>query len=76
MDYQHYQTLIETTLSEAKATVSGAGNKIEVSVTSPDFAGLSPVKRHQLVYKIFSQQLSSGELHAISIKAFTPDELS
>ncbi len=36
------------------------------------FAGLSPVKRQQLIYGALSEEIASGALHAVSIKTYTP----
>jgi len=42
-------------------------------VVSADFAGKRPLQRHQMVYKTLGD-LMGGEIHALSIKALTPDE--
>ena len=39
-------------LRAAEVTVDGAGNRFEIDVVSDEFAGLSRVKRQQLVYPI------------------------
>lgn len=38
------------------------------------FAGLRPVARHQKVYATLGERLKTNEVHALSIKAFTPAE--
>lgn len=43
-------------------------------MVSPDFEGLSPVKKQQMVYGTVTDRITSGELHALTIKAYTPDE--
>jgi acid stress-induced BolA-like protein IbaG/YrbA len=35
---------------------------------------MSAVKRHQTVYATLQAQIASGELHALTIKAYTPKE--
>ena len=37
------------------------------------FAGLNPVKRHQLVYKALGDHMQQA-IHALSIQTYTPDE--
>lgn len=54
--------------------VDGADCDFRAIVLSPSFEGLSPVKRQQSVLAQFSDVLSTGELHALSVKAHTPDE--
>lgn len=68
------EKLITDALSDAQATVSGDGYKYETTVISDAFAGLSKVKRHQLVYATVNAAITSGELHALTITALTPEE--
>jgi BolA protein len=61
--------------SEQHAGHAGAksGGHFEVTIISKQFAGLPLVKRHQLVYAAV-QDLMNTEIHALSIKAYTPEE--
>ena len=52
----------------------GDGDRFAVRMVASAFAGLSPVKRQQSVYKLFAQELQSGELHALSLRLLTPQE--
>jgi acid stress-induced BolA-like protein IbaG/YrbA len=74
MTPENIQQLIETGLPECKAIVTGDGSKFEATVISPAFEGLSMVKEHQLVYQLLKAQIASGEVHALTIKAYTPEE--
>jgi BolA family transcriptional regulator, general stress-responsive regulator len=51
---------------------SGGGHFF-ATIVSPAFEGKSPVRRHQLVYEALGE-LMRTEIHALSIKAFTPTE--
>lgn len=53
---------------------SGDNTHFEAVVVSGAFAGLRPIARHQLVYKTLGA-LVGNEIHALSIKALTPEEL-
>jgi len=44
-------------------------------VVAPQFAGLKPIARHQLIYKALGG-LMGREIHALSIDALTPDEMA
>lgn len=61
-------------LRAAEVTVDGAGNRFEIDVVSDEFAGLSRVKRQQLVYAAIDDLIASGAIHAVTIKAATPAE--
>lgn len=45
----------------------------EALVVATEFAGKRPIARHQLVYEALGS-LVGNEIHALSIKALTPDE--
>jgi acid stress-induced BolA-like protein IbaG/YrbA len=61
-------------LPECEVTVTGDGSHFEAIVVGEVFAGLTPVKKQQLVYASVNDLITSGELHALSIKAYTPEE--
>jgi len=63
-------------LRAAEVTVDGAGNRFEIDVVSDEFAGLSRVKRQQLVYAAIDDLIASGAIHAVTIKAATRAERS
>lgn len=53
--------------------VSGDGTHFEALVVSDEFAGKNRVQRHQMVYRTLGERMR-GEIHALSIKAYTPQE--
>ncbi len=74
MTTDEIKNLIEIGIPTAKAIVTGAEGKYEATVISDQFEGMSMLKEHQLVYATVKAQIASGELHALTIKAFTPSE--
>ena len=74
METSEIKQLIENGIDDAEAIVTGDAGKYEATVISPAFEGLSMVKEHQLVYATVNAQIASGELHALTIKAYTPNE--
>lgn len=66
--------LIRNALPDAQITVSGDGHHYEAHVVSSAFTGLSSLKRQQLVYAAVSHAITSGQLHALAIRAFAPAE--
>ena len=67
---------IEETIPESQVEVVGDGSKFETVVISPAFLGLTTVKRYQMVYAAVGEYITSGTIHALTIKAFTPEEIS
>jgi len=63
--------------SHLHAGHSGAaagGSHFEVVVVSKAFEGLATLARHRLVYQAMGDAMAQ-EIHALSIKAYAPDEL-
>lgn len=71
---EEYAQLIQDHMPDARASVTGAGGKFEATVISDAFAGKNMLARHRLVYAALDPRIKSGELHAVSIRAYTPDE--
>ena len=46
---------------------TGTGDHFQVTVTAPDFAGLSLVDQHKLVYEALSEPLADGTIHELRI---------
>ena len=76
MNPEIIQKLIEQGMPSASVAVSGGEGKYVAEVTSDDFEGLMPIKRHKLVYACVNAEIQSGELHALTIVAKTPAELA
>ena len=76
MNPQEIQDLISSHMPEATVDVSGGEGKFVANVVSSAFDGLSTLKRHKLVYASVNEQIASGELHALTIVAKTPSEVS
>ncbi|MFZ4699946.1 MAG: BolA family protein [Candidatus Methylumidiphilus sp.] len=56
----------------AGARESGGGH-FYATIVSSAFEGKTLVRRHQLVYEALGDMMRT-EIHALSIKAYTPDE--
>lgn len=71
---EQVKAALEDALSYEHLHVQGEGSHFQVIIVSESFTGLSRVKKQQLVYKPLSEHIKDGSVHALSIKAFTPDE--
>jgi acid stress-induced BolA-like protein IbaG/YrbA len=76
MEIEKVEELIRAGMPGAEVQVSGDGRHFEVTVISPDFAGKSLIQKHRMVMDTVKQQIASEELHALSIKAYSPDEMT
>ena len=53
---------------------TGTGDHFEAYVVSDAFAGKPMVQQHKLVYAAVQDWLQSGELHALALKTYTPEQ--
>jgi len=47
-----------------------------IVILSDDFKDKSLVERQKLIYDVIGEYITTGELHAVSLKTYTYDELS
>ena len=75
MQSEDIKALIEASIPDSQAQVGVQGDHINLVVISPAFAGLSIVKKQQLVYAALAGLFADGRVHAVDyMKTFTPEE--
>ena len=74
MDPTEIAGLIKAGLPQADVSVLSDDNThFEALIVSDDFEGKRALVRHKLVYQCLGS-LMGNEIHAMSIRAYTPDE--
>lgn len=68
------QTLIANSMACEHCKVEGDGRHWYATVVSNTFEGKRLIARHQQVYAAMGARLKTDEVHALSIKTFTPTE--
>ncbi|HEC13069.1 MAG TPA: BolA family transcriptional regulator [Acidiferrobacteraceae bacterium] len=56
------------------AGAQSGGGHFDVNIVAKSFKGRNQVARHRMIYAALSDMIPA-EIHALSIKAHTPDEL-
>ncbi|BBL72052.1 BolA family protein [Methylogaea oryzae] len=74
MDVADVRNLIEAALPDCRVAVEGEGCNFSCVVVSPGFQALGSLQRQRLVLAALQAPLASGALHAITVKAYTPEE--
>jgi acid stress-induced BolA-like protein IbaG/YrbA len=75
MNKQQLTTLLETALPGAIVMVNGDdGVHFDAIIIYKPFEGLTKVKQQQLVYEVVGEKIRSGELHALALKTYTPEQ--
>lgn len=71
-----YAAMIESALPGATATVvdQGGGDHLFAEVVAPQFAGLSRIEQHRLVYAAVKPYMDDGTIHALALKTRTPED--
>jgi acid stress-induced BolA-like protein IbaG/YrbA len=54
--------------------LTGTGDHFEARVVSPSFEGKSMVEQHQEVYAPLQDLLKTGQLHALALKTYSPEQ--
>ena len=74
MTAEQLQSIIETGLTCDHITVEGDGRHWYATIVSAEFEGKRPIQRHQRVYATLGAKMHTDEVHALSMKTFTPAE--
>ncbi|WP_074011794.1 BolA family iron metabolism protein IbaG [Candidatus Sodalis sp. SoCistrobi] len=74
METSEIKAVLMKALALDEAHVSGDGSHFQVIAVSEQFAGMSRVKKQQTIYAPLMEYISDNRIHALSIKAYTPDE--
>lgn len=74
MQAEEVKQILEQQLEGCTAHTEGEGCDFKVTVVGGVFAGLTPVKKQQLVYACLNDQIASGAIHAVTIKTYTPEQ--
>ena len=73
LDATHVEVIDESHLHAGHAGARDGGRHFRAVIVSEKFAGLSRVRSQQLVYQSVDEWMGK-EIHALSMKTFTPDE--
>ncbi|WP_017326118.1 BolA family protein [Synechococcus sp. PCC 7336] len=77
MNPAQVRELLAQTFPDAKIYVgdlTGTGDHFQAEVVSDRFTGLNTIKQHRLVYGALQAYIDSGELHALQLKTYSPQQ--
>ncbi|MCS5591281.1 MAG: BolA/IbaG family iron-sulfur metabolism protein [Gammaproteobacteria bacterium] len=74
MTLDEIQAKLEAGIEGSQVTMEGDGCNCSTIVVSPIFEGMSLLQRQRTVLAVVSEEIKSGELHALSVKTYTPNE--
>ncbi len=54
--------------------LTGTQDHYQATIISPAFVGKIMIEQHRMVYDLFKTEVDSGEVHALTIKTYTPEQ--
>jgi acid stress-induced BolA-like protein IbaG/YrbA len=76
MTLDEIQAKLEAGVQDSTVTMQGDGCNCSTVVVSNVFEGMSLLARQKMVLATVRPEIDSGELHALTIIARTPEEMS
>lgn len=71
---EEVKAILQAAFTNAVIDVQGDGYHYTVNVIDDGFIGKRKVQRHQVVYGALSGKIQQGDLHAITINAYSCEE--
>ena len=65
---------IQQGLSCTHVKVEGDGQHWYATIVAAEFEGKRLIQRHKLVYATLGEKIQTNEVHALSMKTYTPQE--
>ncbi len=75
MSPDQLKSRLESLAPETQADVmdlTGTQDHYQAVVVSPVFNGKMMIEQHRLVYALVQKEMDSGEVHALTLKTFSP----
>ena len=74
MEADQISLLLKVEFEDSNIHVEKNDGHFHITIVSKQFSGLRAVARQQLGYKVLGEYIANGSIHAVIIKAHTPDE--
>jgi len=74
VEISEIKAILESALELDEVIVKGEGSHYEVIAVGAIFDGMSRVKKQQTIYGPLMGHIAANDIHALSIKTFTPQE--
>ncbi len=74
MEASTIQEILAAALPGTEVDVQGEAGKYLVTAMGDIFEGLNAVKRQQTIYKVLNEHISSGAIHAVTMRLSAPSD--
>ncbi len=74
MNSEQLSDILQQAFPDAEVHVTGEAGKFDLRIVDANFEGKRTVARQQAIYAPINQHIASGAVHAVTIRAMTPEE--
>ncbi|MDT9587256.1 MAG: BolA family protein [Candidatus Arsenophonus melophagi] len=74
MNINEIKQVLINKLNLDELIVHGNSNHFQIIAVSNMFKGMSQIKQQQVIYEPLMEYIADNRIHALSIKAYTPEE--
>jgi acid stress-induced BolA-like protein IbaG/YrbA len=74
MTVDELKTIISSNLKCEHIALEGDGQHWYATIVAAEFEGKRLIQRHKLVYATLGEKIQTNEVHALSMKTYTPQE--
>ncbi|KAA8735078.1 BolA/IbaG family iron-sulfur metabolism protein [Acinetobacter qingfengensis] len=74
MNSDQLSQILQQAFPQAEIVVTGQAGKFDLRIVDAGFEGKRTVARQQAVYAPLNEHIASGVVHAVTIRAMTPEE--
>lgn len=74
MNSEQLTQILQQAFPQADIQVTGQAGKFDLRIVDSAFEGKRTVARQQNVYAPINEHIASGVVHAVTIRAMTPEE--
>jgi len=74
MNEEEIVARVKTIYPNAAIDVAGADCSFEMYIIDEAFSGMNTLQRQKPILALFKDEIATGKLHALSVKAKTPTE--
>lgn len=77
MNAEQIKSRIETLSVDTRAELidlTGTEDHWQAIIVSSAFAGKTLMQQHRMVFDLFKEEIESNEVHALTLKTYTPDQ--
>ena len=74
MNFTELKNELQASLIADDVIIGGDDYHIQLTIIAAQFSGLAKIKRQQAVYAVLNPYIQQGDLHAVTMKTYTPEE--